>query len=98
MVGVFSPSSVILLQLLNFFILVLGSESLALHDLLICLGHSLPSPVGQGNDFFDDTSYVKFMKGLAASMPVSRPIPVQWILEVVLSFLRGLDPWILFLR
>ena len=46
----------------------------------------------KGVDVFDDPNYVMFMKGLMASMPVMRPIPVQWNLNVVLSFLQDVEP------
>ena len=51
-----------------------------------------PLQLEKGFDIFADSSFAMFMKGLAASMPVSRPIPVQWNLNVVLSYLQGIEP------
>ena len=43
-------------------------------------------------DILDCPEYSQFMKGLIKLFPISRPIPVQWNLEVVLNFLRSMEP------
>ena len=43
-------------------------------------------------DITDCPAYAKFMRGLVALFPVERPRPVAWNLDVVLAYLKGLEP------
>lgn len=89
----FSPSSVSLAVVVDFLRSLHKDRHLVLSTIRSYVSAiRYPLQLLKGCDIFDDPSYAVFMKGLAASMPVSRPLPVQWNLNVVLSFLQGVEP------
>ena len=89
----FSPRSVSLAAVVDFLRFLRSDRKLVLSTIRSYVSAiRYPLQLAKGSDLFDDPSYAAFMRGLAASMPISRPVPVQWNLNVVLSFLQGVEP------